>query len=135
MTQANPPVLGGVAPYLSVSSAGKAAEFYVKAFGATEAIRMPPDEKGRYLHIHLVINGGSLMLADVFPEHGHPLEKPAAFTLHLQVDDADAWFERATKAGAEAVLPVQLMFWGDRYGQVRDPFGVLWSVGTTPKAG
>ena len=135
MTQANPPVLGGVAPYLSVSNAGKAAEFYVKAFGATEAIRMPPDEKGRYLHIHLVINGGSLMLADVFPEHGHPLEKPAAFTLHLQVDDADAWFERATKAGAEAVLPVQLMFWGDRYGQVRDPFGVLWSVGTTPKAG
>ena len=135
MTEALPPVLGGVAPYLSVSNAGKAAEFYVKAFGATEAIRMPPDEKGRYMHIHLVINGGSLMLADVFPEHGHPLEKPAAFTLHLQVDDADAWFERATKAGAEAVLPVQLMFWGDRYGQVRDPFGVLWSVGTTPKAG
>ena len=134
MTQALPPVLGGVAPYLSVSNAGKAAEFYVKAFGATEAIRMPPDEKGRYLHIHLVINGGSLMLADVFPEHGHPLEKPAAFTLHLQVDDADAWFERATKAGAEVVLPIQLMFWGDRYGQVRDPFGVLWSVGTTPKA-
>ncbi len=134
MTPSNAPVLGGVAPYLSLSSADKAAAFYVKAFGAREAMRMPPDEKGRYLHIHLMINGGSVMLADVFPEHGHSLEKPAAFTLHLQVDDADAWFERAEKAGAEVVLPVQLMFWGDRYGQVRDPFGVLWSIGSTPKA-
>ncbi|MPZ34330.1 MAG: VOC family protein [Rhodospirillales bacterium] len=134
MTQALPPVLGGVAPYLSVSNAGKAADFYVKALGATEVVRMPPDDKGRYMHIHLVVNGGSLMLADAFPDHGHPLEKPAAFTLHLQVDDVDAWFERAKKAGAEVVLPVQLMFWGDRYGQVRDPFGVLWSMATTPKA-
>lgn len=129
-----PPALGGVVPYLSVSNAGKAADFYVAAFGGREVMRMPPDEKGRYMHIHLVINGGSLMLADAFPDHGHPLEKPAAFTLHLQVDNADAWFERATKAGAAPVLPVQLMFWGDRYGQVRDPFGVLWSFGTTPKA-
>ena len=95
---------------------------------------MPPDEKGRYLHIHLVINGGSVMLADVFPEQGHPLEKPAGFTLHLQVDDADGWARRAETAGAEVVLPVQLMFWGDRYGQVRDPFGVLWSIASTPKA-
>ena len=129
MSNGLPPVLGGVAPYLSVSNAGAAADFYVKAFAAKEAVRMPPDDKGRYMHIHLVINGGSIMLADAFPEHGHPLEKPAAFTLHLQVDDVDAWFERATKAGAEVVLPVADMFWGDRYGQVRDPFGVLWSMG------
>jgi uncharacterized glyoxalase superfamily protein PhnB len=133
MSNELPPVLGGVAPYLSVSNAGAAADFYAKAFGAKEAIRMPPDDKGRYMHIHLVINGGSIMLADAFPEHGHPLEKPAAFTLHLQVDDVDAWFERATKAGAEMVLPVADMFWGDRYGQVRDPFGVLWSMGMPAK--
>jgi PhnB protein len=134
MSHENPPVLGGVAPYLTVSDAGKAADFYVEALGAAEVRRLPPDDKGRYLHIHLVINGGSVMLADAFPDHGHPLEKPASFMLHLQVDDVDAWFERATKAGAEVVLPVQLMFWGDRYGQVRDPFGVLWSIATTPKA-
>jgi uncharacterized glyoxalase superfamily protein PhnB len=129
MSNALPQVLGGVAPYLSVSNAGAAADFYVKAFGAREAIRMPPDDKGRYMHIHLVINGGSVMLADAFPDHGHPLETPAAFTLHLQVDDVDAWFERATKAGAEVVMPLTDMFWGDRYGQLRDPFGVLWSMG------
>lgn len=96
---------------------------------------MPPDDKGRYMHIHLVINGGSLMLADAFPEHGAPLEKPAAFTLHLQVDDVDAAFDRAITAGATVALPVQDMFWGDRYGQFRDPFGVLWSMGAPIKKG
>ena len=128
------PVLGGVCPYLSVSDAAGAAEFYKKAFGATEAARMPPDDKGRHLHIHLVINGGSLMLADAFPEHGHPLEKPQAFTLHLQVEDVDSLWTRVVDAGAEIVLPLQLMFWGDRYGQARDPFGVLWSMAATPKS-
>jgi uncharacterized glyoxalase superfamily protein PhnB len=48
--------------------------------------------------------------------------------LHLQVDDVDAWWQRAVDAGAEIVLPLQKMFWGDRYGQLRDPFGVLWSM-------
>lgn len=128
-----PPVLGGPCPYLSVSNAAKAAEFYVEALGAHEVMRMPPDDKGRYMHIHLVINGGSLMLADAFPEHGAPLEKPAGFILHLQVDDVDAAFDKAVKAGGTVVLPVQDMFWGDRYGQFRDPFGVLWSMGMSPK--
>jgi uncharacterized glyoxalase superfamily protein PhnB len=135
MTQALPPVLGGVAPYLNVDGAGKAADFYVKALGATEVNRMPPDEKGRYMHIHLMVNGGSLMLADAFPDHGHPLETPGAFTLHLQVDDADACWKRAVDAGAEPLMPVTDMFWGDRYGQFRDPFGIRWSVGTTVKKG
>ena len=140
MTNANPPVaqppvLGGPCPYLSVSNAGKAADYYVAALGAKEVMRMPPDDKGRYMHIHLVINGGSLMLADAFPEHGHPLEKPAGFTLHLQVSDVDAAFDKAVKVGGEVVLPVQDMFWGDRYGQFRDPFGVLWSMGAPLKKG
>jgi uncharacterized glyoxalase superfamily protein PhnB len=122
-------VKGGIAPYLNVSDASKAAEFYVKAFGAQEAFRYPPDDKGRYLQIHLYVNGGSIMLADPFPEHGCPLEAPQGYTLHLRVDDVDAWWNRAVDAGAEVVLPLQRMFWGDRYGQVRDPFGVLWSMG------
>lgn len=132
MTNA-PPVLGGPCPYLSVSNAAKAAEFYVKALDAKEVMRMPPDDMGRHMHIHLVVNGGSLMLADAFPEHGAPLEKPAAFILHLQVADVDDAFDKAVKAGGTVVLPVQDMFWGDRYGQFRDPFGVLWSMGTSPK--
>jgi uncharacterized glyoxalase superfamily protein PhnB len=122
-------VKGGVVPYLSVSNAAAAAEFYVKAFGAEEAFRYPPDEKGRYMHIHLYVNGGSLMLADAFPDHGHPHEAPQGYTLHLKVTDIDKWWNRAADAGAEVVLPLQRMFWGDRYGQLRDPFGVLWSMG------
>jgi len=133
MTSANPPVLGGVAPYVTVSNAAKAADFYRQAFAAHEAMRVPPDDKGRHMHIHLVVNGGSLMLCDAFPEHGHALQSPAAFMLHLQVDDADAWWTRAVVAGAQAVMPVADMFWGDRYGQVRDPFGVTWSMGTPIK--
>lgn len=127
----NPEVLGGVAPYLAVSDAGGAAEFYKRAFGAREVNRMPPDEKGRMMHIHLVVNGGSLMLSDAFPEYGHPLKTPQAFTLHLQVDDVDAWWNRAVEAGAEILHPLQRMFWGDRYGQLRDPFGVAWSLASS----
>jgi uncharacterized glyoxalase superfamily protein PhnB len=130
-----PPVLGGPCPYLSVDGAGKAADFYVKAFGAQEVARMPPDDKGRYMHIHLVLNGGSLMLCDPFPEHGAPLEKPAGFMLHLQVEDVDAAFDKAVKAGSTAKMPVQDMFWGDRYGQLVDPFGVMWTMGAPIKKG
>jgi PhnB protein len=61
------------------------------------------------------------------------LETQGGYTLHLQVDDADAWWKRAVEAGAEPLIPVTDMFWGDRYGQFRDPFGVRWSVGTTIK--
>ncbi len=121
-------VLGGVTPYLNVEGAGKAADFYVRAFGAKEMARMPPDEKGRYMHIHLYVNGGSLMLADFFPEHGHPPVKPQGYDLHLQVDDVDPVWNRAVEAGAEVVMPVERMFWGHRYGVLRDPFGVRWSV-------
>ena len=128
-TAAQPEVLGGVVPYLMVNGASDAAAFYTRAFGATEAFRYPTDEKGRTMHIHLYINGGSLMLSDAYPEHGCALEKPQGYTLHMKVDDVDTWWQRAVDAGAEIVLPLQVMFWGDRYGQLRDPFGVLWSMG------
>ena len=127
-------VRGGVTPYLNVEGAGKAADFYIRAFGATEMARMPPDEKGRYMHIHLYVNGGSLMLADFFPEHGHPPVKHQGYDLHLQVDDVDPVWKRAVDAGAEIVMPVQRMFWGHRYGVLRDPFGVRWSVASVKKA-
>lgn len=135
MTDFNQPARSGVAPYLQVSDAAKAAAFYVKAFGAEEIARAPADDKGRLMHVHLVINGASVMLCDPFPDHGHPHEKPQGFTLHMQVEGIDGKFQRAVEAGAEAVLPVQLMFWGDRYGQLRDPFGVLWSMGESQPKG
>jgi PhnB protein len=124
----NPQVKGGVVPYLTVDGATKAAEFYKKAFAAEVASIHPPDEKGRTMHAHLYINGSSVMLSDAYPEHGHPLQAPASFNLTLQVGDTDKWFDRAVDAGCTAVMPAQDMFWGERYGQLKDPFGVLWAI-------
>lgn len=123
-----PEVRGGVTPYLSVNGASKAAAFYEKAFGAKEVFRYPEDQSGRTMHIHLYVNGSSLMLSDGYPEQGHPAETPAGFNLTLQVKDIDSWWKRAVDAGATVVLPLQDMFWGARYGQLRDPFGVMWSM-------
>lgn len=130
------PVKGGVTPYLTLSDANAASELYVRAFDAELAAKMPPDEKGRYMHIHVYVNGGSVMLCDAFPEHsGQELKPPASFTLHLQVDDIERWWARAVAAGLSVVMPLENMFWGDRYGLLRDPFGVLWSMGQTLPTG
>ena len=74
-----------------------------------------------------------MRLADDWPamRGGTPTPPPAAVTLHLQVDDADAWFARAVAAGATATMPPEDMFWGDRYGRLQDPFGHSWAVGST----
>lgn len=126
---------GGVIPYLALDGAGKAADFYVRAFGAEEIARMPgPGDDGRLIHCHLIINDHSVMLSDPFPEHGHAYKEPAGVTLHLQVTDIDTWFKRALDAGATQTMPVSKQFWGDFYGRLRDPFGVEWSLGETPKA-
>ncbi len=124
----NAPVLGGIVPYLTVNGATKAAAFYAKAFAAEEVGRHPVDDKGRTMHIHLHINGSSVMLSDPFPEYGHPLKAPESFNITLMVEDIQTWWDRAVKAGAEVVMPLQDMFWGDRYGQLRDPFGVMWAM-------
>ncbi|WP_395645393.1 VOC family protein [Terricaulis sp.] len=128
--ETQPAVLGGVVPYLEVDGAFKAAAFYENAFGAEVVAAQPPDEKGRTMHIHLYLNGGSFMLVDPYPEHGHPHQPAQGYTLHLKIDgDIDAAFNRAVDAGCTIALPLQDMFWGDRYGQLRDPFGILWSMG------
>ena len=86
----------------------------------------------RLMHAHLHINGASLMLHDEFPEYVSPEEADVAggsgLTLHLHVNDADRWLDRAVAAGATATMPIEDMFWGDRYGQVKDPFGYRWSI-------
>lgn len=129
----DPIKLTGVTPHITIRD-GRAAEaiaFYTRAFGASEVHRQPADDGKRLLHAHMLVNGGSLMMHDDFPEYmgGKPSEPPACVVLHLQVDDPDAAFERAVAAGAEVRLAMADQFWGDRYGQVVDPFGHLWSIG------
>lgn len=96
----NPQVKGGVVPYLTVGGGAKAAEFYTKAFGAEIATVTPPDDKGRTMHAHVYINGGSVMMSDAYPEHGHPLKEPAGFNVTLPVSDVDFWYARAIAAGS-----------------------------------
>lgn len=135
MTDAPQGPSSGLTPHIQIDDnrAAEAIDFYVAAFGATEMTRNLADDGKRLMHAHVQINGASLMLHDAFPEYADPTEHDAAggsgLTLHLQVDDADAWFDRAVAAGARVAMPVQDMFWGDRYGQVVDPFGYRWSIG------
>ena len=124
----NPPVKGGAVPYLTLDGAAKAVEFYKKAFAAEVAAIHPPDETGRTMHAHIYINGASVMLSDAYPEHGHPLQAPAAFNITLPVDNIDAWYKRAVDAGCTPIMPPADMFWGDRYGQLKDPFGITWAM-------
>lgn len=126
-------VRGGIVAYLQVDGAMKAADFYRTALGAELAGAHPQDSDGRTMHVHLYINGSSLMLTDPYPDYGYPLEKPQAFTVMLPVEDIDAWWQRATDAGMQVVTELQVMFWGDRYGQLRDPFGVLWAMNEPAK--
>jgi uncharacterized glyoxalase superfamily protein PhnB len=123
-------VLGGMTPYISVEGALKAAEFYGKAFGAETVFMFPPDEQGRTMHVHLHVNGSTLMLSDGYPEHGHPAMKPQGYTLqlHLKGSEIDRWWKRAVDAGCEVTTPLAIMFWGDRWGSLRDPFGIDWAM-------
>ena len=129
---------GGVTAHLTIRD-GKAAEaidFYSPAFGAESA--MDPhlaDDGKRIMHAHLLINGGHLMLNDDFPEYGGAASPPGSLTLHLQVSDADAAWDRAIEAGATERMPLADQFWGDRYGQLTDPFGFTWSIGAPSKQG
>jgi PhnB protein len=127
----------GIAPHLLIRDgrASEAIDFYTRAFGARELHKAPGDD-GRIMHCHLTVNGGSLMLNDDYPEYrgGAAARAPDGVTLHLQVQDADALWQQAVAAGAEVTMPLQDQFWGDRYGQLRDPFGHSWSVGAPVKA-
>ena len=122
------PVKGGVVTYLNVDGAVKAVEFYQKAFGAELAAMMPPDASGRTMHAHIYINGASIMLSDFYPEHGVPKVEPQAFSLTIMTDSIDADFKRAVGAGATAVTEPQDMFSGDRFGALKDPWGVAWAM-------
>jgi PhnB protein len=123
---------GGVTPHLLIRDrrAAEAIGFYELAFAARVLHRVPSDD-GRIMHCHLEINGGSVMLNDDFPEYrgGQSGEPPSGVTLHLQVEDADELWTDALAAGASVIMPLEDQFWGDRYGQIEDPFGHHWSIG------
>ncbi len=125
-----------VTPHLVVDGASKAIDFYKKAFGAEEVFRMPAPDGKRLMHAEVKIGNSVIMLADDFPEYTggktrNPMKLGATpVTIHLFVQDCDAVFKRAVDAGAQVQMPMQDMFWGDRYGQVGDPFGHTWSIAT-----
>jgi PhnB protein len=123
-------------PYLVVTDAAAAINFYKDAFGAVELARHHAGDSPMISHAHLLINGGSIMLSDDFSQMmgGGKSMTPEALggspvTLHLQLADVDAFWDRAVAAGATVTMELADQFWGDRYGQVVDPFGHKWSMG------
>jgi PhnB protein len=122
-----------VTPHLTVRDGSRAIEFYKQAFGAeVRGVSYTPD--GRVMHATLKIGDCLLMLNDEFPEWGGTLSPLSSggsgVTLHIYVDNVDPVFERAVAAGAKVKMPLMDAFWGDRYGQVIDPFGHRWSLAT-----
>ena len=130
-----PEGMPAVTPHLVIAGAGAALDFYTKAFGAVEEARMAgPD--GKLMHGMMRINGSPVMVVDENPQFGAfgpKVLKGSPVTLHLYVTDADAFVAKAVKAGATLKMPVQEMFWGDRYGVLEDPYGHSWSVATHVK--
>jgi PhnB protein len=130
---ANPPIpagFGTVTPYLAIDGGAEAIEFYRKAFGAKE-LRRQTTPDGKIIHARLKIGNSLIMLSDVFP--GSPTASPASLggssvTLHIYSSDVDRLWSRAVGAGAKISMPLENQFWGERYGQLVDPFGHRWSV-------
>jgi len=127
-----PEGMHSVTPHLVCAGAAEAIEFYKKAFGAVEGARLPgPD--GKLMHAMIRIGDSAVMLVDEMPQWGAlgPKSlKGSPVTLHLYVEDVDAVVKRAVSLGAKVTMPVDDMFWGDRYGKLEDPFGHHWSIGT-----
>ncbi|MET0718632.1 MAG: VOC family protein [Pseudoxanthomonas sp.] len=130
--KAIPDGMHSLTPHLVCAGAAEAIEFYKQAFGAVEEVRLP-GPGGRLMHAMVRIGDSPLMLVDEMPEWktlGPKALKGSPVVIHLQVEDVDVVFARAIEAGATVVMPVADMFWGDRYGQLTDPFGHSWSVAT-----
>jgi len=119
-------------PYLIIRGAAAAIEFYQRAFGATELLRMA-DPQGRVGHAEIKIGDSVIMLADEHPAMGYRGPRSlggSSVSILLYLEDVDSVFERAVKAGARALRPVTDQFYGDRSGTLEDPFGHVWTVAT-----
>jgi PhnB protein len=120
-----------ITPSVVVNDAAKALEFYHNAFDAKETYRLPMN--GKIGHAELQIGDSRLMLSDEWPEWdalGPKTRGGATGSFMIYVPDADAAVEKAVKAGAKVIQPVENQFWGDRVGTVEDPFGHKWMLGT-----
>jgi len=121
-----------VAPYLAIKNALSALEFYKKCFGAIETYKLVvPD--GRLGHAEIRLGDSLIMLSDEFPEFGGKAPESlggSPVSIHLYVDDVDAFVKKAVAAGARELKPVADQFYGDRSGQLQDPYGHLWWVAT-----
>jgi len=127
-----PDGMHSVTPHLICAGAANAIEFYKKAFNAVEEVRLAGPQ-GRLMHAMIRIEGSAVMLVDEMPEWGAlgPKSlKGSPVTIHLYVEDVDAFVKRAVAAGAKITMPLDDMFWGDRYCKLEDPFGHHWSVAT-----
>lgn len=121
-----------VTPYLTVNDAARALDFYKRAFGAQEVMRMD-GPGGKIGHAEIKIGDSMIMLADEMPGMGNQSPKALGGTsggVFLYVENADSVFNQAVSAGAQVEAPLADMFWGDRYGRLKDPFGHSWSVAT-----
>lgn len=125
-----------VFPYLRVSNAVAAIDFYARAFGGVEQFRLT-EPNGRIGHAEVKIGPATIMLSDEYPEYGMlgpTADGTTSVLLHIHCDDVDALFERAIQAGASAVRPLANHFYGERSGTVRDPFGHQWLLGSQIEA-
>jgi uncharacterized glyoxalase superfamily protein PhnB len=122
-----------ITPYLVCKGAAKAIEFYTRAFGAKEFVRMPGPE-GRIMHAEVKIGDSMLMLADENPERGAVAPQTGTLarsaSIMFYTDDVDATFKRALDLGASSIQTPTDMFWGDRMGNLMDPFGHQWAIAT-----
>jgi PhnB protein len=120
-----------ITPHLVARNAAKAIEFYKKAFGAeVKGVHYTPD--GKVMHAMLKIGDSNLMMADEFPGMGNASPEAlggSPVVLNIYVTDVDALFKQAVAAGATVTMPLVNQFWGDRYGQIKDPFGHSWALG------
>jgi len=135
MAKAARPVPEGhqtIVPYLKVHGAAEAIDFYIRALGG-QVLRRLTGVNGLVLHAELKIGDSVLYLSDEFGGEDGCAAPPGVATgciIHLNVTDADIVWRSALGAGAVPLMPLADMFWGDRYGQFRDPFGHVWSVST-----
>jgi len=120
-------------PSLTVRNAERAIEFYKQAFGAEVRGGIAKGPDGKVMHAELKIGDSVIMLTDEYPEFGSKSPQSigdSGMGLHIYLDNVDAAFDRAVKAGASVEMPVMDQFWGDRYGKLKDPFGHKWSMAT-----
>ncbi len=117
-------------PYLAIDGAAQALEFYKKAFGARELSRQTTPD-GKIMHARVRIGDSFVLMSDVFP--GSDAKSPntlggSPVTLHIYSRDVDKLWQTAMAAGARVIMPLDNQFWGERYGQLADPFGHRWSI-------